>query len=420
MKGLKKRLATIFAAFILFSLTIVYMENITQLIANTFWLRPGVIEAIALTFESKEITQDEATRQTNQAQILLGNLLQRKAIESPDVLPIYGSSELTVVDPQFGPMGVFARKPSGFFPFVVGRGFCENLIHVLNISSLNKLKNRDLLFTFAPDWFGSKNGISNNHFAMNSSPLKVYQVLFNRDLPQPLKQHVISRIQTLPAVIDGDIILSKFLMTYSAKSLTQKLEHIVLWPLARVDLAALQVQDALQVEQIVSKLKPNMINLGSTQSPEQIDWQKLHNEAVSFASKRISNKLNIYDDSPDFKRYTRPSMQGSEKKVSKLNSSREYDDFQLLLDILKTKGAKATFIMFPYSGLYRDFTGLSPTVRQEYYTKIRQMVADAGFRLIDLSNHEEDIYYFEDPAHPSPVGWVGTDKLINALYGKNQ
>ena len=87
-------------------------------------------------------------------------------------------------------------------------------------------------------------------------------------------------------------------------------------------------------------------------------------------------------------------MKDSQKGLKNLTPSIEYDDLNLMLDLLHEKHVNALFVMIPYNGLFRDYTGLSGVIRQAYYEKISHSIQGRGFQFVNLSAHERELYFY--------------------------
>jgi len=396
-----KRVGPMLIAFILFCLTIRYTGEITQMVADHFWLRPGVIETIGLVPPEDQ-------------EVLLGSIFQHKAMRTEDVLPIYGSSELGSGH-DFNPTHVFANRPTHFTPFIIGRGSCQSLVHILNIASQDEIKDKRIVITFSPDWYEDLHGLPNDRLAMNSSPLKVYDVLFNPDLSDQLKGRIIKRILDLPQVASDDYLLKEYLATYLSSNWKSPLKRLLLWPLERLDYASLQIQDARDVKRATSKLDQRMVaELAAPTQSQPINWERLNQQAVTEAQTKMQNNLDISDNI--YAQYLKPSMKDSQKGVKDLTPSIEYDDLNLMLDLLHEKHVNALFVMIPYNGLFRDYTGLSGVIRQAYYDKISHLIQKSGFQLVNLSAHEKELYFMQDASHLGWKGWAELDQVLDDFY----
>ena len=369
-----KRLGPMLVALGLFWLTIMSIRTVTQAIADYFWLKPGVIEAAGLT---------------QPPEVLLGSIFQHKALETIDVLPMFGSSELATGH-DFNPTRVFESRPTSFTPFIIARGFCQTLVHILNISAQNNIKDRKIVIPLTPDLFANIQGIPNDKFAMNSSPLKVYA--------------------------EEDYLLKEYLATYKSPDWKSSLKRLFLLPLARLEYASLQIQDALNVKKASTKLDRRMVTKLASPTPiKPVDWEKLKEQAVIQGKAKMTNALNIED--VRYAQDVKPSTKNSQVGVKKLTPSVEYDDLKLMLDLVREKQVKPLFVVLPYNGLYYgDYNGLSLVLRQAYYQKVSQMIHEAGFEYVDLTSHERELYYMQDPWHLGWKGWAELDQILDKFY----
>ena len=104
---------------------------------------------------------------------------------------------------------------------------------------------------------------------------------------------------------------------------------------------------------------------------------------------------------------------------AKVIRSKEFDDLQLLLDVLKELHVDALFVSQPFNGIYRDLGGVSPGARRVYYDKLADILARSGFPLLDFSDHEEDRFFFNDAGHPSAKAWIYYNQGIDRFYHRS-
>lgn len=393
-----RRFGPMVIGIVLFTLTIVFMRPLTESIVNEVWLKEqGSIEAIGLNPEPE---------------VLYGSILQSKAIRSKGVVPFYGSSELGT-GLEFNPTKVFANKPTGFTPFIVGRGSVQSLVNVLNLASQEGLKGRKLVFTFSPDWFAAKDGLSSERLAMNSSALHVYQIILDPKLPRAVKKEIAQRVLEVPEVIKDYPDLKLLLGTYLSEDWASTAKRVGLWPLAEVKLAALEIQDARQVQSLLQKANQKAKAPTGNPTASSVAWDKLLDRSVQRGHDLITNDLNVLDSS--YAAQTESDKKKGSWKNLKLYPSKEYQDFELLLRILKDKGAEPLFVLIPVNGRWADYADFPVSERQDYYQRVRGMIQEHGFQLADFSDREYEKYFMQDPWHIGLKGWAEVDKAIDAF-----
>ncbi|MDR3584945.1 MAG: D-alanyl-lipoteichoic acid biosynthesis protein DltD [Desulfosporosinus sp.] len=392
--ALFRRFGLMLISLALFFLTILGMKSMTEIISNHLWLnQSGMIEAIG---------------KGAHWETLMGNILQSKALATTDIVPFYGSSELGTGF-EFNPTNVFGRRQTGFVPFIIGRGSVQSLVNILNLAGQDHLQGRKLILSFSPDWFAERKGLENKSLAMNSSKLHIYQMMLSPSFPPDLKREVAQRILEMPEVMKDDPLLKSYLQAYTTSGYWAKSKVLWYWPMAELQCAALEVQDVLSVRDLVKKVKPyDFIQV--TKEKSKVSWNTLLKRSELRGKSLISNDLNILDAL--YPKYMKPGMKDSWSRL-KLYPSKEYDDFNLMLRVLKEKGAKPLFVIIPANGRWADYVGFSPQERKDYYRRIRLMIKDNGFSVADFSAKEYEPYFMQDPWHIGLKGWAEVDSAIN-------
>ncbi|HET7375061.1 MAG TPA: D-alanyl-lipoteichoic acid biosynthesis protein DltD, partial [Anaerolineae bacterium] len=80
-------------------------------------------------------------------------------------------------------------------------------------------------------------------------------------------------------------------------------------------------------------------------------------------------------------------------------------------------GARPLIVCMPFDGVYSDFRGASALTRSAFYDRLRAVAEAFHVPLIDFASHEYDKHFFNDlQNHPSPIGQLYYDWVINAFY----
>lgn len=343
-----------------------------------------------------------------------GKYIQDKMLEDPHYLPMYGSSELSRLD-QFHPSNYFKVNQAGFTPFLIGRGGTESLIHFLNFSEhTQQLKGKKLVFVLSPQWFQPK-GADESHFVPNYSTLQGYDLAFNQKLDPKLKKQAIQRLLHYTPV-KNDIMLSTLYRAELSNDWRIQKEASLIRPFAYMYRAILHKKDlyytlagGVQRHRVISHAVKNK------------SWQQLQAEANRIGKHQANNNSFYVINSQYNKLKARIPSLKNYKKGASYGKSLEYQDFQLVLDLLKESGAKPLFISVPVNGVWYDYTGFPKSGRTSYYKRIKQQIEAEGFQVADFSKHEYDPYFMKDTIHIGWKGWVYTDKAIQDWYSdKNQ
>ncbi|GIN84917.1 protein DltD [Heyndrickxia sporothermodurans] len=334
-----------------------------------------------------------------------GEYVQRKMMENENYFPIYGSSELARFDP-FHPSNYFEANPKGFIPFLYGRGGTQSIIHFMNLAShSDQLKGKKLVFIISPQWF-QKEGIDEFHFAPNYSRLQAYDLVFNTNIDPQLKKEAMKRLLKFDAVKRDKILATLYKAEISpSKSLKWKADCVK--PLAYMNRELLKKKDLYYSIFGGSERKkhknPHLVKGKS--------WGDLERAADQYGEKRAANNPFYISDKYYQKKIAHKihKLKNYKQKAS-FGESVEYTDFQMILDLLKEKGAKPLFISIPVNGKWYDYTGFPKEGRKIFYKKIKEKINAAGFKIVDFSAHEYDPYFLKDTIHIAWKGWVYTDR----------
>ncbi|WP_026575214.1 D-alanyl-lipoteichoic acid biosynthesis protein DltD [Bacillus sp. UNC438CL73TsuS30] len=341
-----------------------------------------------------------------------GKYVQSKMLEDPNYLPIYGSSELARLD-RFHPSNYFKVANDGFTPFLVGRGGSESLIHFLNFSEhIHQLQGKKIVFVLSPQWFNPK-GADESHFVPNYSSLQGYDFAFNHTINPEVKKKAIKRLLTYSSVKDDPMLSTLYKAEISQNPWTKN-EAIFIRPFALVYRSLLEKKDLYYTLAGGINRKRDISHKLLNKS-----WQQLEQTADQFGAKRATNN-HFYIVNSQYNKIKgfMPSLKNKNIHAS-YGKSREYGDFQLVLDVLKQAGAKPLFISVPVNGHYYDYTGFPKQGRLAYYHRIKKQIEAAGFQVADFSGHEYDPYFMKDTIHIGWKGWVYTNKAIKQFYDSN-
>ena len=414
---IRSRLGPILIALVLFVGTLFGMGSVSEWTLKTFFFKPGVIQAMASS-------QNESVFQ--------GTILQKAVLNSPDILPLYGSSELSARS-EFHPSEVFNEKPTGWIPFLIGRGGSQDLVHTLSLASQgDNLKGKKIAIILSAQWF-TPTGIDQAYLAQNFSPLQTYKILYSSSLKPEYKKEIATRLQQFPGLLDDYPILQRNLI-YTQESdsqLTSK--KIAYWMLGHVELSALELKDAVKTVRFIRELSPAAVQksaeAGSLSTSKEMgrasdinprsaeEWSALRQAAENKGKALTSNnQLGILDSY--YQQYVQPNLAKSAGMESgaKLYPSPEYTDLELLMNILKDYEAEALFVIVPVNGLWYDYLSFPGQERKAYYQRTEKMIQDYGFQVANFGNHEYEKYFLQDVMHIGWKGWVYVDEAMDRFY----
>ncbi len=398
----RNRLWPMLIAGLLFSITLVWMGPLSQQIVDRLWLKQGVTQTIGGSQTSVSFQ---------------GTILQERALNSPDILPVYGSSEFSALS-EFHPSRIFQGKPTGFVPFLVGRGGTQDLIHALNMAALgDSLKDKKVAVIVSAQWF-TPEGITPAYFNQNFSPLHAYRMIFNSSLSGQTKTQLIERLMMFPETFNEHPTLEALLIQHAVPDQKRNFQNVRLEVKGRVEMAALEAIDAVKTIRYSGLLSPVSIATNATITAKELpSWLKLKDEATGQGKAATQNsRFGILDTY--YSEYVLPNLANNKGSASNaaLLPSPEYRDLELLLQILQEGNAKPMFIIVPVNGSWYDYTGFPAKERSEYYARIEKMVKDKGFQVANFGGHEHDPYFLQDIMHLGWKGWVYVDESLDQFY----
>lgn len=365
------------------------------------WLYPLIGE--------KKVEDAAASLSTN---VFQGLALQKQMLEDDQYLPMYGSSELSRLD-VYHPYNYFKVNPEGFTPFLIGRGGTQSFVHFLSFAALgDDLKNRELVFILSPQWF-TKEGLDEVHFAPNYSSLQAYDLVFNDKLSVELKKKAAKRLLVFD-IVRNDKLLTMMLEGIVYPDTKHRCKAAAAKPFGYVYRNILERKDI-----VMSLFAVNSRNPRIDQDLRSLPLNDLNKHAERTGE--AESKTNPYwiED-----RYYRKHIAD---KIGKLKGykaneayteSPEYEDLQLILDLLKQEKTKALFISIPVNGPWYDFAGFPKERRQAYYEKVRTVIESSGFPVADLSSHEYNPFFLKDTLHLGWKGWVYVDEALAEFHRK--
>ncbi|MCZ0756471.1 D-alanyl-lipoteichoic acid biosynthesis protein DltD [Anoxybacillus sp. J5B_2022] len=340
-------------------------------------------------------------------EIFQGEIIQKKMLESPKYLPIYGSSELSRLD-TFHPSNYFKVNPIGVTPFLVGRGGMQSFVHFLNFADQkNELKHKKLLFILSPQWF-YRQGATQESFSANFSTLQAYKFALEPKVSEKLQIEGAKRLLTFD-VVKNDAMLATLLKAKIHKDKKTQMKAAMIKPVAILFVKVLEKRDLLHaiLDVPLTTLHPQPALVKNK------TWDELERNAAEMAKAKSTNN-RFYIDNFYYNKRIKPKIEQLRgfRKNSSLLVSPEYQDFQMVLDVLKEAKAKPLFVSVPVNGYWYDYMGLSKKDREGYYKKIKQQIEKEGFPVLDLSSHEYDPYFLKDTIHLGYKGWLPIDKAI--------
>src|SRR5438132_10628745 len=200
-----------------------------------------------------------------------GLAFQRASAHAPNVLPIYGSSELLVpAAPERGNI-FFRTAPTGFQLSPVGGGGTTPLIMSQKVAALSSdLRGKELAISLSPGWFfAAKPGWRG--YTGNFSLMAASEMAFGTALDFELKREIASRMLECPSTLEKSPLLEFALRRLASNRWLDRVVFCALWPIGKAQNAILEMQDHFAAFNYIRYKS----KLASRRHLEIIDWPKL-------------------------------------------------------------------------------------------------------------------------------------------------
>lgn len=147
----------------------------------------------------------------------------------------------------------------------------------------------------------------------------------------------------------------------------------------------------------------------------KLDWESLRVEAKNVALPSTNNNFGISNEY--YSRYVEPSIQKGEFPFniilsSELDTNQEYQDFLMLLKLLKNYKIKPLFVM---QDLHPSIFVNNRESMNKLVSKIKSDVLEYGYDYYDMWSYDEknfEVGSLVDMVHLGELGWLRVDQKI--------
>ena len=316
-------------------------------------------------------------------QTINGIALQRAALYQSDLLPVYGSSEITMIDTPYDAEKFFATYPTGFTVFQVANLGAASLTMAQDLAALGPdLRGKKIVISFSPATF-TMSKLPPDYYAGNFSPLHAYEIVFSPYLSMGLKIEAAKRMLDFPATLQSDSFLDFAIKQMTRASRTNRILYYLSWPLGELQITTMRLQDHAEV---VFYLWSHLINPNVKKIPQKINWSTAFSSALAEQKQHtLSNSLGIEDEDWWWYQHvvTDPIPAGSEDKsfIYRVEQHPEWTDFDILLGVLQESGAEPLILSRPMNVRLWEALGVSEQAQNTYYVKLNDVVNQVSYAI---------------------------------------
>jgi D-alanine transfer protein len=367
----------------------------------------GRLVAVQLEHTTVSSTAPELFSLKNQ-----GLAFQRAAVQAPNVLPLYGTSELIIPSVQERANLFFRGAPTGFQVSPVGGGGANLLVMLQKVGALGSdLRGKKLVISLSPGWFlNVKSGWKG--YEANFSPMAASKMIFGNELNFELKRDIASRMLESPSTLEGRPLLRFALRRLASGGWLDRLVFCALWPAGKLQTALMAFQDHFAaLNYIRDQIKP-----APRLRPEILDWSKL---IAKVSETKPASSSNV-SEAPGFDALVVPGSRDVTFR-NDLNASPGWKNLELLLRVLERVHARPLILSMPIGGNFYDHTGISRSARENYYAKLRAVVQQYRFPLVEFKGHDEDpAFLIHHESHLTAKGWMYYNRALDDFFHGRQ
>ena len=327
---------------------------------------------------------------------------------TPKTLVLLGSSELTTtINEEYHPKKIF--NYDDFNIMQIGVGNSQNIIHAATIGAIgNDVRNNEIVMIQSIQWFDNKNGILKDAFLSRISSEHVYNTMANDKISKETKEKFINRVIELSST---NKVLNKKYRSYK-KYFVEEQGNFITGEFLKLDNYFYKLKN--KYEFFKNKGRENY-PLSGKKTPDY-NWKELDEKVTEQAKERTNN--NDYQiDNTYYDKYIKSKYDQlkNSSKNTKYDESKEYDDLDILLSIVKDLNLNMKFAILPANGKWSDYTGIDSEKRQVAYNNLKEIAKKNNIEVMDYSSKEYEEYYMYDAMHLGWRGWIDFERDLYKL-----
>ena len=330
-----------------------------------------------------------------------GLAFERAAARRPDILLLYGSSELTDPIPNRA-SDFFSTAPTGFQVCPVGKAGTTSLIILQKLGALgSELRGRKVAISLSASSFFAS-AVRPEFYAGNFSLPAASGILFSDAIDFDLKAAIAKRMLQFPDTLAEDGLVELAAKCLASGRPVDRMVLKAIWPLGKLQTVALDLQDHFEAllyilaggRPIPAWLRPVHSHRLRARKSSDADYQ--HTEAFDVVWPKRDAAFR-----------------------SRIAAASEWTDLELLFRTLAELKAEPLILSMPIDAYAAR--GVSLSTRELYYDKMRELSARYHFPVIEFEQHDADpLFLMAHREHPTPRGWMVYDRALDDFFRKSK
>ncbi len=343
-------------------------------------------------------------------QKLQGMALQKEALAQPDLLLLYGSSELVREMPNNASQ-FFQEYPTGFRVFPVGKPGTTSLAVLQKVAAVGEsIRQRKVAYSISPGWFFTE-VFDPKYYEGNFSELQATELAFSDRLSRKLKRDIAQRMLEYPKTLEDRPVLEFALERLAADRPLDRVLYAVAWPLGKLHCAVARMQDHAQAAVHILDIDERLSDV-EKRSARTMNWGDVLKRAARFASVTATQaKRN------EVKRRNIPRASRDTTFLRTIAVAKEWTDAELLMRTFQELGAQPLLLTMPVEDVRLEVYGVSPAARDAYVQRLGALAQSYRFPLADFRDHAKDAGFMADFLdHLSGEGWLFYNKALDDFF----
>ena len=327
-----------------------------------------------------------------------GLAFERAAARRPDILLLYGSSELIDPIPNRA-SDFFSSAPTGFQVCPVGKAGATSLIILQKLGALgSELRGRKVAILLSASSFLTPS-VKPDYYAGNFSLIAASNILFGNTIDFNLKSAIARRMLQFPDTLAEDGLVELAARCFASDRPVDRIILMGIWPIGKLQNAMLDLQD--HFEALVYIL---------AKGRGVPDWLRpVHSHRLRARSLKTQNGKS-FDT-------VRPGRDTAFR--SRIAAASEWTDLELLFRTLAELEADPLIISMPIDAYAA--TGVSRSSRELYYDRMRELAQRYHFPVVEFEQYDADPgFLIAHREHPTPRGWMVYNRAIDDFFRKSK
>lgn len=333
-----------------------------------------------------------------------GLAFERAAARAPDILLLYGSSEL--IDPiPYRASDFFRKEPTGFEVCPVGKAGTTSLIVLQKLGALGSaLHGRKVAISLSPSSFLTP-AVKPDFYAGNFSLPAASGTLFANALDLNLKAEIAKRMLQFPDTLGNDGLLRLAAGCLASGRPLDRVILMAMWPLGKLQNMILDLEDHFEaLAYILSRGKP----VPNWLRPPSSHRVHLHNASAGDSREGMTTKsldaIHLAKDAA-FR--------------ARVATASEWTDLDLLFRTLTELRARPLILSMPIDAYVAP--GVSRSAHEVYYDRMRELARRYHFPLVEFEDHDADpTFLIARREHPTPKGWMYYNRALDNFFHKTK